>query len=83
MPLCHHHYGPGQLQFITSSTYRRLPIFLSLDHRPLFVQSLRAARAKFHFALQRRAGGTSAVPGQIRTIPDGREACTYDRTVVA
>ncbi len=40
-----------QLQFITSSTYRRLPIFLSPDYRPLFVQALCAARAKFHFAL--------------------------------
>jgi hypothetical protein len=30
MPIYHRTYSPGELQFITTSTYRRVPVFLSL-----------------------------------------------------
>jgi REP element-mobilizing transposase RayT len=39
------------LQFITSSTYRRVPIFSQPDYCALLVQALSAARARLHFAL--------------------------------
>ena len=29
MPIYHRSYSPGKLQFITTSTYRRAPVFLS------------------------------------------------------
>jgi REP element-mobilizing transposase RayT len=29
MPIYHRTYSPGELQFITTSTYRRTPVFLS------------------------------------------------------
>jgi len=29
MPICHRAYTPGELQFITTSTYRRAPVFFS------------------------------------------------------
>ena len=51
MPLYHHHFEPGQLQFITSSTYRRVPVFSCSSFCPLFVEALRAARSKFGFRL--------------------------------
>lgn len=51
MPLYHRFYEPGHLQFITTSTYRRVLIVTNFDFAPLFVQSLQAARAKFRFRL--------------------------------
>jgi hypothetical protein len=29
MPIYHRIYGPGELQFITTGTYRRAPVFFS------------------------------------------------------
>ncbi|MGH8403753.1 MAG: transposase, partial [Gammaproteobacteria bacterium] len=51
MPLYHRHFEPGQLQFITSSTYRRAPIFSNPACCQFFVEALRAARSKFRFRL--------------------------------
>ena len=37
------------MQFITTSTYRRTPVFSIPSFPQLFVQALRAARSKFGF----------------------------------
>jgi hypothetical protein len=42
MPFYHRVYSPGELQFITPSTYRRTPLFLSDRFR--LVQRLREVR---------------------------------------
>jgi putative transposase len=51
MPLYHRHYERGHLQFITTSTYRRVRLFADPQYCPLFVDALRAVRAKFQFRL--------------------------------
>jgi len=51
MPFYHRVYTPGQLQFITSSTYRRTPLFLSDRFRRGFVQRLEEMRQELHFLL--------------------------------
>ena len=51
MPLYHRHFEPGHLQFITTSTYRRVALLADFTGAPLFVQALRAARSKFGFRL--------------------------------
>jgi putative transposase len=51
MPLYHRYFKPGQLQFVTSSTYRRVPVFLNPEYRKIFVDSLRAVRSKLDFLL--------------------------------
>ncbi len=38
---------PGQLQFITTSTYRRASVFADFRYGQLFTQALQAARCKF------------------------------------
>jgi hypothetical protein len=42
-PVFHRIYSPGELQFITTSTYRRMPLFLSDRFRRWFVQRLSSA----------------------------------------
>jgi putative transposase len=44
MPIYGRHFEPGQLQFITSSTYRRLKLFNSQRFRWVFVEVLRQLR---------------------------------------
>jgi len=44
-------YTPGELQFLTSSTYRRIPVFLSDRFRHCFVQRLEEVRQERHFLL--------------------------------
>ncbi|MGH9454166.1 MAG: hypothetical protein ACRD2O_09385 [Terriglobia bacterium] len=39
MPLYHRHFEPGQLQFITTSTYRRAPIFSNPAYCQFFVKA--------------------------------------------
>jgi putative transposase len=39
------------LQFVTSSTYRRAPIFSTPSRRELFVEAFRAVRSKLDFPL--------------------------------
>jgi len=51
MPFYHRVYGPGELQFITASTYRRAPLFLSDRFRCCFVQRLEEVRQELHFLL--------------------------------
>jgi len=51
MPFYHRVYGPGELQFITTSTYRRTPLFLSDRFRRCFVQRLEEVRQELHFLL--------------------------------
>jgi len=51
MPVYHRVYTPGQLQFITASTYRRTPVFLSDRFRNCFVQKLEEVRRELHFLL--------------------------------
>ena len=38
------YFAPGHVQFITASTYRRVPLFLSPKFRGEFVKMLEAAR---------------------------------------
>ena len=51
MPFYHRVYTAGQLQFITASTYRRTPLFLSDRFRRCFVQRLEEMRRELHFLL--------------------------------
>ena len=51
MPLYHRTYSPGQLQFITTSTYRRAPVFLSHRFCHCFVQRLEEVRQELKFLL--------------------------------
>jgi len=43
------HYSPGQLQFITASTYQRAPLFLSERFRGGFVETLARVRQEMTF----------------------------------
>jgi REP element-mobilizing transposase RayT len=51
MPIYKRTYSPGQLQFITTSTYRRAPLFLSRHFCRCFVQTLAEAREEMKFRL--------------------------------
>ena len=51
MPVYHRVYSRGQLQFITASTYRRVPVFLSDRFRRYFVERLEEVREQLHFLL--------------------------------
>ena len=51
MPLYNRIYGPGELQFITSSTYRRAPLFHSERFCRCLVQRLEEVRQDFRFLL--------------------------------
>lgn len=51
MPLYRRIYTPGQMQFITASTYRRTPLFLSGRFCRCFVQRLEEVRREEHFRL--------------------------------
>ena len=51
LPFCHRVYSPGELQFITTSTYHRMPLFLSDRFRGCFVQRLEEVRQQLHFLL--------------------------------
>ena len=44
MPIYHRSYSPGELQFITSSTYRRAQVFRSPRFCQCFVQRLEEVR---------------------------------------
>jgi REP-associated tyrosine transposase len=45
------YFAPGQLQFITASTYRRVPIFSSPRFCREFVNVLDSLRSEFNFSL--------------------------------
>lgn len=51
MPICVRHFEPGQLQFITSSTYRRSRLFDSARFRWTFVETLHQLRRETSFLL--------------------------------
>ena len=51
VPLYHRVYTPGQVQFITASTYRRTPVFRSERFCRCFVQRLDEVRRDEHFRL--------------------------------
>ena len=51
MPVSRRHFAPGQLQFITSSTYRRTMLFDSHRFRCDFVEVLRQFRRETGFLL--------------------------------
>ena len=51
MPLYKRSYSPGQLQFVTTSTYRRAPVFLSERFCRSFVQRLAEVRQELSFLL--------------------------------
>ena len=51
MPLYHRLYSPGELQFVTTSTYRRTPIFRSERFCRFFVQRLKEVRQEFNCLL--------------------------------
>jgi putative transposase len=45
------YFAPGQLQFITASTYRRVPLFTRPRFCREFVKVLEEVRGEFHFRL--------------------------------
>lgn len=51
MPRYHRHYEPGQLQFITTSTYQRAQLFLSPRFRNCFARKLSELRDEMHFLI--------------------------------
>jgi REP element-mobilizing transposase RayT len=51
MPLYGRHFEPGELQFITTSTYRRLALFRSERFRGTFVDVLWEVRQETRFLL--------------------------------
>ncbi len=51
MPLYKRHYSPGELQFITTSTYRRAPLFRSERFCRSFVATLQQVRKEKGFLL--------------------------------
>jgi REP element-mobilizing transposase RayT len=51
MPTYHRAYSPGELQFITTSTYRRAPVFSSPRFCQYFVQRLEEVRRKMNCLL--------------------------------
>ncbi len=51
MPLYHRFYSPGELQFLSASTYRRAPVYRSERFRRYFVQRLEEVREEMHFLL--------------------------------
>ena len=51
MPVYGRHFEPGQLQFITTSTYRRAKLFEDDRFRWYFVQVLRQLRSEAGFLL--------------------------------
>ena len=51
MPIYNRVYSPGELQFITASTYRRTALFLSNRFRRCFVERLEEVRREWHFLL--------------------------------
>ena len=51
MPIYHRIYMPGELQFITTSTYRPVPVFPSARFCQVFVQRLEEVRQKMHCLL--------------------------------
>ena len=51
MPIYHRFFEAGHLQFITTSTYRRVAVFSEAEYCPFFVDALRDVRAKFRFRL--------------------------------
>jgi len=51
MPVYGRHFEPGELQFITTSTYRRLKLFASDRFRYTFVEVLREVRRETGFLL--------------------------------
>jgi len=51
VPVSRRHFAPGQLQFITSSTYRRTMLFDSHRFRCDFVEVLRQFRRETGFLL--------------------------------
>jgi hypothetical protein len=51
MPVARRYFAPGQLQFITSSVYRRLRLFDSQRLRLIFVEVLREYRQEKGFLL--------------------------------
>ena len=75
MPFYHRTYRPEELQFITTSTYRRAPLFFSERFCRCFVQRLEEVREEleflrvgwvlmpdhFHLLIQPRAGESTPV----------------------
>ena len=51
MAVSRRYFAPGQLQFITSSVYRRLKLFDSYRLRLMFVEVLREYRQELGFLL--------------------------------
>ena len=58
MSVSRRYFAPGQLQFITSSVYRRLKLFDSYRLRLMFVEVLREYRQQLGFLLRETVSGT-------------------------
>ena len=52
MPIYHRQFNPGELQFVTSSTYRRTPLFRSETLAENFSNTLAKLRDDMGFGLQ-------------------------------
>ncbi len=66
MPFYPRVYSPGELQFITTSTYRRTPLFLSDRFRRSFVQRLEERRQEWRFLLTGLYAQQSCGPRLVR-----------------
>jgi REP element-mobilizing transposase RayT len=51
VPIYHRVYAPGELQFLTGSTYRRVPVSLSDRFPRCFVERLEEVRRELNFLL--------------------------------
>jgi hypothetical protein len=70
MPIYHRTYSPGELQFITSSTYRRAPVFLSPRFCRYFVQRLEEGGSADHRLCGPRLFGRMFAEGRPRRTAD-------------
>ncbi len=68
MPFYKRRYSLGQLQFITSSTYRRAPLFLSDRFCRCFVRRLERLRQEMKFLLI----GWVLMPDHFHSSPGSR-----------
>ncbi len=91
MPFYHRVYSPGELQFITTSTYRRTPLFLSDRFRRGFVQRAGPTASGYELNevrqewLSARRLGSAQQPGDARAgeFPRGRAVVKLEVLLLA
>ena len=70
MPIYHRTYSPGELPFITTSTYQRAPVFFSSRFCGYFVQRLEGASSADHRLCGPRLFGCMFAEGRSRRTAD-------------